>query len=87
VGLTNLGSESETCVGSRVRLVGDPISFEKNFCRLPFTTPLSGWPYRSFIGGEESKAKNSRVAHEYAKHREHDEFILVRAPGDIQLLV
>jgi hypothetical protein len=27
------------CVGSRVRLVGVPISFEKNFYRLPFTPP------------------------------------------------
>jgi hypothetical protein len=48
VGLTNLGSESETCVGSRVHLVGVSISFEKNFYRLPFTPPLSGSPYRSF---------------------------------------
>jgi hypothetical protein len=39
VGLANLGSELETCVGSRVRLVGVPISFEKNFYRLPFTLP------------------------------------------------
>jgi hypothetical protein len=39
VGLTNLGSESETCVGSRVHLVGVSISFEKNFYRLPFTPP------------------------------------------------
>jgi hypothetical protein len=39
VGLANLGSESETCVGSRVRLVGVFISFEKNFYRLPFTPP------------------------------------------------
>jgi hypothetical protein len=38
--LTNLGSESETCVGSRVRLVGVSIFFEKNFYRLPFTPPL-----------------------------------------------
>jgi hypothetical protein len=30
---------------------------------------------------EESKAKNSKVAHEYAKHKEHDDFILVRASG------
>jgi hypothetical protein len=37
VGLANLGSELETCVGSRVRLVGVLISFEKNFYRLPFT--------------------------------------------------
>jgi hypothetical protein len=48
VGLTNLGSESETCVGSRVHLVGVFISIEKNFYRLPFTPPLSGSPYRSF---------------------------------------
>jgi hypothetical protein len=38
--LANLGNESETCVGSRVRLVGVSISFEKNFYRLPFTAPL-----------------------------------------------
>jgi hypothetical protein len=31
---------------------------------------------------KESKAKNSKVAHEYAKHREHDEFIVVRASGE-----
>jgi hypothetical protein len=37
--LTNLSSESETCVGSRVHLVGVSISFEKNFYRLPFTPP------------------------------------------------
>jgi hypothetical protein len=48
VDLANLGSESETCVGSRVRLVGVSISFEKKFYRLPFTPPLSGSPYRSF---------------------------------------
>jgi hypothetical protein len=45
VGLTNFGSESETCVGSRVHLVGVSISFEKIFYRLPFTPPLSGSPY------------------------------------------
>jgi hypothetical protein len=31
---------------------------------------------------EESKAKNSKVAHDYAEHREHGEFILVRASGE-----
>jgi hypothetical protein len=31
------------------------------------------------FSGEESKAKNSKVAHEYAEHIEHSEFILVRA--------
>jgi hypothetical protein len=45
----------------------------------------SGQPTGVFIpvvylfGGEESKAKNSKVAYRYAKHREHGEFILVRA--------
>jgi hypothetical protein len=39
VGLTNLGSELEKCVGSRIHLVGVSISFEKNFYRLPFTPP------------------------------------------------
>jgi hypothetical protein len=48
VDLAKLGSESETCVGSRVHLVGVSISFEKNFYRLPFTPPLFGSPYRSF---------------------------------------
>jgi hypothetical protein len=48
VGLANLGSESESCVGSCVRLVGVSIFFEKNFYWLPFTPPLSGSPYRSF---------------------------------------
>jgi hypothetical protein len=48
MGLANLGSESETCVVSRVHLVGVFISFEKDFYRLAFTPPLSGSPYRSF---------------------------------------
>jgi hypothetical protein len=39
VDLANLGSESEMCVGSCVRLVGVFISFENNFYRLPFTSP------------------------------------------------
>jgi hypothetical protein len=34
-------------------------------------------PVVYLFGGEESKAKNSKVAHEYVEHREHDEFILV----------
>jgi hypothetical protein len=41
VGLANLGSKSETCVGSRVHLVGASISFEKNFYRLTSLPPLS----------------------------------------------
>jgi hypothetical protein len=39
VDLADLGSESEMCVGSRVRLVGVSISFEKNLYQLPFTPP------------------------------------------------
>jgi hypothetical protein len=39
VDLADLGSESETCAGSRVRLVGVSISFKKNFYRLLFTPP------------------------------------------------
>jgi hypothetical protein len=39
-------------------------------------------PVVYLFGGEESKAKNSEVAHEYTEHREHDEFILVRASGE-----
>jgi hypothetical protein len=60
--LVNLGSESETCVGSRVRLVGVLISIEKNFYRLPFTPPLSGSPYRSFTVGLSRQLGSSTVA-------------------------
>jgi hypothetical protein len=34
------------------------------------------------FGGEKSKAKNSKVTHEYAEHKEHDELILVPASGE-----
>jgi hypothetical protein len=36
-------------------------------------------PVVKLFDREESKAKNSKVTHEYAKHREHGEFILVWA--------
>jgi hypothetical protein len=39
-------------------------------------------PVVYLFGGEESKAKNSKVAHKYAEHREHGEFILLRASGE-----
>jgi hypothetical protein len=39
-------------------------------------------PVVYLLGGKESKAKNSKVTHEYAEHREHGEFILVRASGE-----
>jgi hypothetical protein len=34
------------------------------------------------FGRVESKAKNSKVAHEHAEYREHGEFILVQAFGE-----
>jgi hypothetical protein len=62
--------ESETCVGSRVHLVGASISFEKIFYRLPFTPPpFSGSPFRSFIQQMQDEAianityKNGRLHH------------------------
>jgi hypothetical protein len=65
VGLANLGSESEICVGSRVHLVGVCISFEKNFYRLPFTPPplwftvsvlqVVSEPVRVFVDSNQSK--------------------------------
>jgi hypothetical protein len=83
--MADLGSESETCVGSCVHLVGVFISFEKIFYRLPFTAPLSGSPFRSFMSdfGEEythvplqcdstsaiSVAKNPML-HSKTKHKE-----------------
>jgi hypothetical protein len=61
-GMANLGSESETCGGSRVHLVGVFISFEENFYRLPFTPPpLSGSPYWSFSGVPYPKSDMPRV--------------------------
>jgi hypothetical protein len=36
-------------------------------------------PLVYLFSGEESKAKNTKVAHEYTELREHGEFILVRA--------
>jgi hypothetical protein len=40
--LTDLGSESETCVGSLVHLVGVPISFEK---KMDLWCVSTGDPY------------------------------------------
>jgi hypothetical protein len=59
--LTNLGSELEKCVGSRVHLVGVSIPFEKNFYRLPFTPPLSDSPYRSFSTAASNPDRRSEV--------------------------
>jgi hypothetical protein len=56
--------------------------------QCPCQMVRSGQPTRVLIpvvylfGREESKAKNSKVAHEYAEHREDNEFILVRASGE-----
>jgi hypothetical protein len=35
-------------------------------------------PVVYLFGGEESKAKNSKVAHEYAEHREHSDLYWFR---------
>jgi hypothetical protein len=40
------------------------------------------FPVVYLFGGEESKAKNSKIAHDYTEHREHEKFILVRASGE-----
>jgi hypothetical protein len=56
VGLANLGSVSETCVGSLVQLVGVSISFEKNFYRLPLTPPSLVRRIGPSVGREKSKA-------------------------------
>jgi hypothetical protein len=34
------------------------------------------------FSGKESKAKNAKFTHEYVEHREHGEFILIRASGE-----
>jgi hypothetical protein len=39
-------------------------------------------PVVYLFGGEESKARNSKVARECAELREHGEFILIRASGE-----
>jgi hypothetical protein len=39
-------------------------------------------PVVYLFGGVESRAKNSKVAHEHTKHKEHDELILVQASGE-----
>jgi hypothetical protein len=36
-------------------------------------------PVVYLFGEEKSRAKNSKAAHEHTKHKEHSEFILVRA--------
>jgi hypothetical protein len=57
--LTNLGSELEKCVGSRVHLVGGSISFEKNFYRLPLTPP----PLVRLIGPSQSSSRQTNPSH------------------------
>jgi hypothetical protein len=71
VDLANLGSESETCVGSRVRLVGVSISFEKNFLSAPIHSPLSGSPFRSYNVCVESRAIDPSFDQEDAEDLEY----------------
>jgi hypothetical protein len=45
--------------------------------------PIGGLTLVIYLfGGMESKAKNSMVAHEHMEHREHDEFVLLKASGE-----
>jgi hypothetical protein len=39
-------------------------------------------PNGLFVWQDESRPKNSKVAHEHTEHRENDKFILVRASGE-----
>jgi hypothetical protein len=51
------------------------------FCQMVRSGQPTGVliPVVYLFGRKESKATNSKVTHEYAGHREHGEFILVRA--------
>jgi hypothetical protein len=71
VGLTNLGSELEKCVGSCVHRVGVSISFKKNFYRLPFTPPLSSSPYRSFTNPGHTRAMD-RITHQRPRQQGYE---------------
>jgi hypothetical protein len=65
VGLSNLGSESETCVGSHVNLVGVSISFEKNLSAPIHCPPLwfavSVLRFTSSIDGSLAACFNSKL--------------------------
>jgi hypothetical protein len=89
---TGLARKSAMLSGKTTPLA-KPSSYTKNLDSAPTWCAncqmvRSGQPTGVLIsvvylfGGEESKAKNSKVAHEYAEHREHSEFILVRATGE-----
>jgi hypothetical protein len=95
VDLANLGSESVTCVGSHVRLVGVSISFEKNFYRLPFTPPslvrrigpslnvsrVTGFPKFPNTAGEAVR----EAAREPSEHEEeHEDMLPVRQAGTLR---
>jgi hypothetical protein len=80
VGLANLGSESETCVGSRVHLVGVSISFEKNFYQLPFTPPS----LVRRIGPSQERAtreKERRIQHRECWEQESEKYRLREQQG------
>jgi hypothetical protein len=73
VGLNNLGSELEKCVGSRIHLVGVSISFEKNFYRLPFTPPslvrrIGPSATRCFDVGRNMLATNSQLRSQHVHY-------------------
>jgi hypothetical protein len=70
VDLANLSSESEMCVGSRVRLVGVSISFENNFS-APIHSPLSGSLYQSFSFSVATLSAEKERGEKYIDKRRH----------------
>jgi hypothetical protein len=61
-----------------------PAKVDQDYCQM-VRSGQPTWvliPVVYLFSGEESKAKNSKVAHEYAERREHGEFILVQASGE-----
>jgi hypothetical protein len=63
-----------SCILSLFRLKYYNLSY-LSICQMVRSRQPTGVliPVVYLFGGEESKAKNSKVAHEYAEHREHDE--------------
>jgi hypothetical protein len=63
VGLANLGSESETFVGSLVHLLGVSISFDKNFYRLPSLPPSLVRHFGPSTSPTKSQRERPRINH------------------------
>jgi hypothetical protein len=81
VDLTNLGSELEKCVGSRVHLVGAFISFEKNFYRLPFTPPSLVRRIGPSQGYDDAVLRAEALEKELSKARKHSTMLQLKLDG------